>query len=505
MDFLKPDSPVRSSDAVEPGWKLMIVDDDPEIHQVTRMVLADFNFDGQRLRFLNAHSAAECRNLLPQHRDTAVILLDVVMEEETAGLELVRWIRDELENPLVRIILRTGQPGYAPETRVIREYDINDYKEKTELTSQKLFTAVTAAIRSYRDLRVIEQNRRGLENIIAASATIFEPTSLKVFAEGILTQLTALLKYDDSSLLVQASGLAVSPEGKSFTILAGTGDYAADSPTGPIPDDEERLLRRALAGKSSFFDDEFYVGYYRARSGRENLLLLRGNRPLKNIDKNLISIFSANIAVAFDNLDLNLEIEETQKEVIYTLGEIVESRHQETGRHVLRVGKVAEILAQGFGLDEEKTRLIRYAAPMHDVGKIGIPDSILHKPGPLTAEELDLMRSHTEIGYRLLKQNKRTILQAAAAIALYHHEHWNGGGYPKGLKGEEIPPEAQIVGLADVFDALTHPRVYKEAWPLDRVLAYIEDNRERQFSAPLVDVFLRELPAIEEVLKQYPD
>ena len=172
-----------------PRWKVAIVDDDQGVHTGTRFVLQDFTLHGRGLELLSARSAAEARELFRANPDMAVILLDVVMETEGAGLELVQFVRKELKNETVRIILRTGQPGQAPERRVVVDYDINDYKAKTELTADKLFTTLTAALRSYEQLLKLVQTRRGLEIIIDAAATLFDQRSLQRLAEGVLTQL----------------------------------------------------------------------------------------------------------------------------------------------------------------------------------------------------------------------------------------------------------------------------------------------------------------------------
>jgi len=153
-------------------WKVLIVDDEEEVHAVTKLVLKDFSYDKKGLSLIHAYSAAEARELIAQHPDTAIVFLDVVMERNDSGLEVVRYIREVLQNALVRIILRTGQPGQAPAEKVIVEYDINDYKEKTELTAEKLFTTMVATLRSYRDILTIEANRRGLEKIIDAATYI---------------------------------------------------------------------------------------------------------------------------------------------------------------------------------------------------------------------------------------------------------------------------------------------------------------------------------------------
>jgi len=157
---------------VEP-WHVLIVDDEPAVHEVTRLVLGSFRFEGRPLQFHHAHSGIEARKLLRETEDIAVLLLDVVMESDQAGLDVVKFVREELHNHFVRIVLRTGQPGQAPEHEVITNYDINDYKDKTELTAQKLRTMMYATLRAYRDVMQIERNRRGLERVISASAHIF--------------------------------------------------------------------------------------------------------------------------------------------------------------------------------------------------------------------------------------------------------------------------------------------------------------------------------------------
>ena len=162
----------------ENAWKVLIADDEQSVHDVTHLTLNKFEFEGHGLQFLSAYSGSEAKALIEQHPDTALILLDVVIESDDAGLEVARYIRRDLGNHQIRIVLRTGQPGQAPERHVILNYDINDYKEKTELTTKKLFTTVISALRSYRDLKVIERNREGLERIIDASPNIpFEPNT----------------------------------------------------------------------------------------------------------------------------------------------------------------------------------------------------------------------------------------------------------------------------------------------------------------------------------------
>lgn len=173
-------------------WKIAVIDDDQAVHEGTRFALSDYSLNGQSLEILSAYSAAEGRTLMREHSDIAAVLLDVIMETDVAGLDLVEYIRNEIKNETVRIILRTGQPGQAPERRVIVQYDINDYKAKTELTADKLFTSLTAALRSYQQLERMVQTRRGLEIIIDAASTLYDFKSMQRLAEGVLTQLASL-------------------------------------------------------------------------------------------------------------------------------------------------------------------------------------------------------------------------------------------------------------------------------------------------------------------------
>lgn len=188
-----------------------------------------------------------------------------------------------------------------------------------------------------------------------------------------------------------------------------------------------------------------------------------------------------------------LEVKETQREVIITLGQVVESRSTETANHTLRVADMSYELAILAGLTKEHAELIRMASPMHDVGKIGIPDSVLNKPGKLTDDEYAIMQRHPDIGYNILKASERPVFACAATIARQHHEKWNGTGYPHKISGEDISLEARIVGLVDVFDAISSNRVYRKAMPVDLVLKIIEKERGEHFDPRLTDLFLGNL------------
>lgn len=199
------------------------------------------------------------------------------------------------------------------------------------------------------------------------------------------------------------------------------------------------------------------------------------------------------------------EVLETRLQIVQCLGKAAEYRDNETGMHILRISHFACTIAKAIGFSDEQADELLHAAPMHDVGKIGIPDAILLKPGKLTAEEWEIMRQHPAIGARIIGEHKSSLLQLAATIALCHHEKWDGSGYPNGLAGEDIPLEARIVSLVDVFDALTSVRPYKKAWPIEEALEFIRDQSGSHFDPMLVDVFINCLPEILRIRDRWAD
>lgn len=208
---------------------------------------------------------------------------------------------------------------------------------------------------------------------------------------------------------------------------------------------------------------------------------------------------------ALDAAILQEEIEATQREIIFTLAETGEMRSKETGYHVKRVAEFSRLFAVKYGMNEEEAELIKLSAPMHDIGKIAIPDSILLKPGKLTPEEWEIMQSHASLGYEMLKHSDRRLLKSAAIIANEHHEKWNGEGYPNGKKGEDIHIYGRITAMSDVFDALGNERVYKPAWELDRIVKLFKEEKGHQFDPKLVKVFLDGLDDFVKIKETYKD
>jgi PAS domain S-box-containing protein len=226
--------------------------------------------------------------------------------------------------------------------------------------------------------------------------------------------------------------------------------------------------------------------------------------PIKNAKDEIIEYMAIRSNVT-DIIYLHREIEETQREVIYKMGEIGESRSKETGNHVKRVAEYSYLLAKAYGLPDTEAELIKNASPMHDIGKVAIPDTILNKPARFSNEEFSHMKKHAMIGYNVLNGSNRSLLQAAAIVAHQHHERWDGTGYPQGLKGEAIHIYGRITAIADVFDALGSDRVYKKAWELDRILELFHEERGRHFDPMLIDKFFLHLEDFLNVRERYKD
>ena len=203
------------------------------------------------------------------------------------------------------------------------------------------------------------------------------------------------------------------------------------------------------------------------------------------------------------NMKLDQEIIITQQEVIATMGAIGETRSKETGDHVLRVAEYSRMLALLVGLDKKEAEELKMASPMHDIGKVGIEDAILNKPGKLTEPEFEIMKTHAKIGFDMLSGSHQKLLQTAAIVAHEHHEKWNGEGYPNGRKGEEIHIYGRITAITDVFDALGHDRVYKKAWPLEEILELFRKERGKHFDPNLIDVFLENLEMFLQIKNSF--
>jgi len=224
--------------------------------------------------------------------------------------------------------------------------------------------------------------------------------------------------------------------------------------------------------------------------------------PIKDQNEKIVEFMAIRHNLS-EQFSLQKEIEDTQREIIYKMGEVGETRSKETGYHVKRVAQYSKELAFLCGLEKKEAEILFSASPLHDIGKVGIPDDILKKPGKLSTSEFEIMKTHAEIGYNILKDSKRDILKAAAIVALTHHEKFDGSGYPKGLKAYDIHIYGRITAIADVFDALGSDRVYKKAWKDEKTFELLNNEKGKLFDPFLIELFMKNIDIFLDIREKY--
>lgn len=328
------------------AWKVLVIDDDPAVHSVSRLALQHLRVDGAPLEFYGAGSAREGRALLLAHPDAALVLLDVVMETDDAGLRLVDWLRREQGNTMLRIVLRTGQPGLAPEMAVMTGYDINDYLAKVDVTTQRLITSVIAGVRAYRDLRTITIQRSGLHKVIHATSTLFETHSLERLLAGILEQVAGLLLPRESTIFFVARRPLFAPTDPTPVIIAASGKYgdARGRPVGDVLAPAVlRDVERSLAGDGPIETAQYSIYSFDLRGDACPVLYLDGGGQLEAWERQMVALFCANAAMALRNHRMYDEQREwlraVERFVPTTMARLVDRpdlRHVEVGDHVAR-------------------------------------------------------------------------------------------------------------------------------------------------------------------------
>jgi response regulator RpfG family c-di-GMP phosphodiesterase len=483
-DFIVDDE----TDAVEAAdhrrWKVLVVDDEPDVHAITRVVLGDFRYDDRAIEIFSAYSRGEAERLLSLHADVALVLLDVVMEETDSGLRLVRFVREELANALVRLVLRTGQPGYAPEREVIVRYDINDYKEKTELTAQKLFTTVVGSLRAYEYLAQMERQRAGLEEIVRANRVLAGKRERTAFTTGALGFLVALARA--------RGGMILCEDNAEFELLAQLSEVPEISAV--------RALARAGRGPGVILGPDFVLVPVPSRTGATVTACLTGAMLETEEDRALLGVLAEAVGAGLDNVLLLGRLQDAQRAMVIALARMAEFRDADTGRHVHRVEQLVRAVAVNLRevpdfsalSDDDYLEQLALASILHDVGKVGVPDAVLNKPGSLDNLERQMMHDHVAIGAEILEEAARMVpgmsyISLAAEIAANHHENADGSGYPKQKTLAQIPLSARIVGVADVYDALVSERPYKRAWPPEVAIAWLREMAGQRFDPRVVE------------------
>ena len=490
------DAPVAMGGA---AWKVLIADDEPDVHVATKLVLRDFMFKDRGIHFLDAYDGQETCEVLRQNPDTAVVFLDVVMESDDAGLRAVKRIREEIGNQMVRIILRTGQPGHAPEEHVVLNYHINDYKSKSEMTTKKLFTSLVSALRSFQDLQTIEASRRGLEKVLDAAGNM-DFRSRNLFVSGLLMQLASLLDMGDTDLVLISRGDAADAD----MIMAASGNFDAfvgEAVRDVLDGETAALITKAFASGDTQTDSTRAVYLVPMPNLRDVAIYVGGGRRLSETELALVDIFCIKVVLAHENFEYVEQSRKDQNAEIALLAKITAHADYLTVAHAVNRGRLSREIARKMK-DRHSSRvvenrlpdLLERAAILADVGNVAIPSSVLDDAKPLSADDKARVRAHTKTGASLLNEVLAEVAGGrvatlASEIALTHHECFDGSGYPQGISAEQIPLAGRIVAVADTYLALTSARPWRSAFSHEKAVALIDEESGKKFDPKVVDAF----------------
>ena len=474
-------------------WKVLLVDDDPDILAVTRLSLSNFQYEGFNLDIMSAHNASKARYLVEQNPDLAVMIIDVVMETDTTGLDLVEYIRNELDNRSARIIISTGQPGLAPERYVIDNYDIDNYLPKTNLTSQNLYSQLRLALKGYHDVYRLETYSKGLKRVLYQTPKLYRVgrQSESKFFHSLLKQLKIFCEMNSHSRFLSLGLLIASIDDKRVKIQCAEGDFAYFQIDKDDPLDLFKAHEIMRLGDQKTTEHKAHKNFLPMviKEDVVALVYLESEPGLSKSDLAIMEVFLYQGASVLENIRLYKQLDDDYQKAINTMADIAEFKDRDTAEHINRMSHYTEIIALEMGLSKTTAHAWGQASRLHDVGKMGIPDNILQKPDKLSDKEFDIMRTHTVIGASILGKISR--MEVARDIALNHHEHWDGSGYPKGKLGEESPLPSRIVALADVFDALINKRCYKDPWPVEEAVEYLKLNKGKHFDPTVTEAFMR--------------
>jgi len=486
------DESSRCADSDASPWKVLIVDDEDQVHAVTTLVLGDFHFDGRPVAFYHAYSGAEGQSLFHRHADFALAIIDVVMESDNAGLKLVHYVRRSLKNALTRLVLRTGQPGEAPEESIIFEYDLNDYKDKSELTATRLKTLLLTALRSYRDMVSLARNRRALETLLRVSGDLFSVQDLPRFTHIILDHLLDLLVAGNTlPKPTKVSGLAAVETGSGTRVLATLGKFSGLEPGVNIelPGKIGTLLAGSDKDRKFHFGDAKLGFVTPTRFGQRHLFYLEEMPAVRADTRQLLALYRQNVCTAMEKAHALKNLQEAQEQLVHTLSQTIEIHSSEHACAGSCLAALCELLARESGFNVEDAHCVGLAARMHDIGMVCLPEKLVHKVGPLSEKEQLEQQQHVAHGLQLIENTDQQILRYARKIIQTHHENWDGSGYPDGLAGEEIDILGRIVAVADAFDARLSQGSEATRLALDEACNDIVQGSGTRFDPALVKIF----------------
>ncbi len=462
------------------GIKVLYVEDKEQIRENIRSLLS--------MIFTSVEVASNGREGLQKYRKSSheLVISDIVMPEMN-GIEMIREIKKI--NPEQNVIITSA----CEESNFLLELinlGVAQFILKP-INSEQMIDVMHQVIMNIYNAKKVEEFTRYLEQEVLHQSTLLEQYKEIVDVTMIVT------KTDPKGRITYVNEAFCKVSGYSVEELLGKNHNIVRHPD--VPSEVFSNMWNTILAK------QIWHGTIKNRKKDGSYYITDSTvKPILDEYGNILEFMSIRYDVTM-LFDLNEEIWQTQHEMLYLLGEVGETRSRETGNHVRRVAKFSKLLAELHGLNEEETNLLYSASPMHDIGKIGIPDAVLLKPGKLDETEFLTMKKHAEIGFEILKNSKRPLLKAAAIIAHEHHERWDGNGYPQRLAAEEIHIYGRITALADVFDALGCARIYKKSWPMEEVIEYIKGERGKQFDPDLVDLFMGHIDKFIAISEEFSD
>lgn len=483
-------------------WKILIADDDQDVHTATQLALRGVVFRGRPIEFINAYSAQETLSCLHQHPDTAVVLLDVIMESDDAGLSAVQQIRAQGFS-LVRLILRTGHPGQAPEREVIVDYDIHDYKQKSGLTTQKLFSSLISALRAYDDLQALEAHRRGLLSVLE-SVSWFDFAAVQRYVDGMLVEFASLARLRTEQVVIAAR--FGGPGNSQIRVVASSGQWV-------LPQEPVQVLEGLPAEATAAILDSYALAQgletqgggtlYVANQGVEVVAYAEGAQALADADSVLLEVFLVKVCQAVANYRAFQMVSSERDALLLGLAEAAEQCHGGLAPEGM-LARLSTAMAHRLDttlsfpgqIDAELKQNIAVASGLHDLGNLLLPPGLLMQARALSDREQEGMREHVAAGLKLLKPSQEqakdsAMLALAAQIISAHHEHYDGSGYPCGLRGEEIPLAARVVAVADAFTAMLSSRPHRPALNREEAVQAIVAASGTQFDPLVVEAFVQ--------------
>lgn len=487
------------------GWDVLVVDDEPNVQEVTALALSRLAFEGVPLKLHFASSAESAIELLHRIPSVAVVLLDVVMEHESSGLELISYVRNTLKNPYVRFILRTGQAGAAPESQIIQNYDIQEYWNKVDLTVKRLRNTIISALRSYVSLVRVERRREISDFILQQSRklqdeSVDETQFVELIAKGIIgvfTNSRYTMPHDAdhtdafSSLILRGATIG----GPLWLIASALGQFEAwaGAPVESLPDPTTRAILLDMMAQDEpimMAQDETHLRLlltFTAPGTRHSALYMEA--PANSIDPSYLMTLATHAQAIFKSKSAHWLTRRSYAESALRLAGIVEMRLGGDEDHLQRLSRQVRLLALRTGCDVRQADMLSQAAALHDIGNIKLPDAVLIKPGPLNQDEWAMVRSHPQLGHDLLAASSIENLQLGAVIALEHHEKWDGSGYPNRKRGLEISLGARLTTIIDVYDRMITDRPYRKALTVAETLDFLRGKAGTYFDPDLIEKF----------------